>query len=111
MKTLRPFLISGLPLLLGLGFIGIVWLNKRLFIMGVIITPRGAIGIELLYLLVFFVVAGIAVIAAIRSFLERHLGLSFLALINAVLALVSIGLGWVLIEIGVSHGAAIIYAT
>ena len=99
----KMFIKSSIPAWLGLGFIGIVWMNHQLFASGTI-TARGAIGIELLYLFVFFGASFWIGAAALWHIRARHL-IWFAATMLSILA------GFYLVSVGLGNGAAVIYAT
>ena len=103
MFDFRMLLKLCLPALIGLGFVGIVWVTQTLFQSGSI-TARGAIGIELMYLVAFWGSVVWAVVPAIRIFRRRRS-------LWGVLALFSSALGWYFISIGIENGAAVVYAT
>jgi hypothetical protein len=99
----KLFIKNSIPAWLGLGFIGIVWLNHQLFTNGTI-SARGAIGIELLYLFVFLGASFWIGVAALWNIRARHL-------IWFAAAMLSIFAGFYLVSVGLGNGAAVIYAT
>ena len=101
--NLRQISLAFLPAAFGAGFIGLVWLDQMLFGTGAI-SARGAIGLELLYLLVFCGVLLWALGRFVLGIRDRHVGWS-------VLILAGLGLGVFLFTIGIGNGAAILYAT
>jgi hypothetical protein len=103
MVDLRQLAKTATPAILGLGFIGIVWMNHRLF-QASVITARGAIGIEMLYLLVFVGAILWQVISALYYIRARPL-------IWLVLVAASIILGLYFVTVGIDNGAAVLYAT
>jgi hypothetical protein len=103
MFDLRTLAKISVPAVLGLGFIGIVWMNHGLF-RGGIITVRGAIGIEVLYLLVFLGSVLWTFISALWNIRNRHI-------VWSLLAICSIVLGFFFTTVGIENGAAVVYAT
>lgn len=103
MIDLRVLKNISLPAFLGLGFIGIVWMDHRLFQSG-IISARGAIGIEVLYLLAFLLSVIWAVVSTLWNIRKSHI-------LRSLLAISSIALGFYLVTIGIENGAAVVFAT
>lgn len=103
MKRIWTFLLIALPTILGKLFLLWVQLEHHLFRQS-IITARGALSLELLFLLLFLTSCLTAVGVGLQFIKQKQ----YLAIAGATTSII---LGVALCVIGLADGAAILYAT